>query len=100
MLFASNEIAGLQYLLTAALRQGVGAQTVLGLLECAIVGLYRPRGGFTTCDLNISFLVKSLGGLQLLYALQRSHGLASYTTITQHNPIPHLHLSIGVPNIR
>lgn len=51
MLISSNEIAGLRQILAAALRRGAGAQKILELLERAIAGVYRPRGGFNTRDL-------------------------------------------------
>jgi hypothetical protein len=43
-----------------------------------VAGLYRPQGGFVKRDLDIAFLVKAIGGLHLLYALGKSHGLASW----------------------
>jgi len=42
MLLSSNDVAGLRRLLAAALRRGASAQTICGLLERAISGLYRP----------------------------------------------------------
>jgi hypothetical protein len=98
MLLSSNDVAGLRRLLAAALRRGASAQTICGLLERAISGLYRPRGGFTQHEFDVSFLVKSLGGPRLLYALQQSHGLASWRTVHRHVKIPKLMPSIGVPS--
>jgi len=84
-------------LLSVALRRGASAQTICGVLEHAISDLCRPRGHFTQRDFDISFLVKSLGGPRLLYALQQSHGLASWRTVRRHVKIPKLITSIGVP---
>ena len=42
--------------------------------------------------------MKVLGSPQLLYALQQSHGLASWTTVQCHAKIPKLMLSIEVPS--
>ena len=80
-----------------ALRQGASAQTICEVLERAISGLYRPHGRFTQREFDISFLVKSLGGPRLLYALQQSHGLASWRTVHCHVKIPKLITSISVP---
>ena len=90
--------AGLRRLLAAALRRGASAQSICAALESAISGLYRPQGGFTQRDFDVSFLVKSLGGPRLLYALQQSHGLASWRTVRRHVKIPKLISSIGVPS--
>jgi len=42
--------------------------------------------------------VKALGGPHLLYALQHSHGLASWRTVHHHVKIPKLMSSISVPS--
>ena len=42
--------------------------------------------------------MKALGGPRLLYALQQSHGLASWRTVRRHVKIPKLISSIGVPS--
>ncbi|KAJ7798365.1 hypothetical protein B0H14DRAFT_3092934 [Mycena olivaceomarginata] len=47
--------------------------------------------------MDIAFLVKVIGGPRLLYALQKSHGLASLTTVRKHSKIPKLVASIGIP---
>ena len=98
MLLSTNDVIGLQHLLTGALRRGASAQTICRVLEQAISGLYHPRGHFTQWDFDISFLVKSLGGPHLLYALQQSHGLPSWRTVNHHAKIPKLMTSIGIPS--
>ncbi|KAJ6546388.1 hypothetical protein DFH09DRAFT_927315, partial [Mycena vulgaris] len=47
--------------------------------------------------MDISFLTKAIGGPRLLYALQKSHGLASVSTIKRDKKIPCLVPSIGIP---
>ncbi|KAJ7362430.1 hypothetical protein DFH08DRAFT_799463 [Mycena albidolilacea] len=98
MLLSQNEIPGLRRLLTGLIKRGASPQMVLALLERAIQGLYRARGGFNKRELDISFLVKAMGGPKLLYALQKSHGLASVSTVHRSQPILHLLPSIGVPS--
>lgn len=75
MLLSSNDISGVCCLLAAALCHGASTQTICTILNCAISGLYVPRGGFVQHGLDIAFLVKSIGCL--LYALQRSYGIPS-----------------------
>lgn len=60
--------------------------------------MYCPRGGFSKCDLDIAFLVKATGGPCLLYALGKSHGLASWRTVNRHIKIPRLLPSVGIPS--
>jgi hypothetical protein len=69
MLLSFNDIAGLHCSLAAALWLGASAQTIFGVLESPISGLYHPRGHFTQCEFDVSFLVKALDGPHLLYAL-------------------------------
>ena len=97
MLLSANDIVGVRHLLSVALQQGASAQTICGVLECAISDLYHPRGRFTQREFDISFMVKSLGSPCLLYALQQSHGLASWRTVRRHVKIPKLITSISVP---
>jgi len=97
MLLSSNDVASVRRLLAAALRRGASAQTICTILTRAISGLYVPRGGFVQRDLDIAFLVKSIGGLRLLYALQRSHGIPSWRTVGRNTKIPRLLPSIAAP---
>lgn len=97
MMLAQHDIAGLRRLMAAALRRGASAQTICEKLDRAISGLYTPRGGFNKRDLDVAMLVKSIGGPRLLYALQHSHGLASWRTVRRHHKIPQLVPSIGTP---
>lgn len=97
MLLSTNEIAGLRRLLVASLRRGSSARSLITLLQRAIQGLYNPRVGFTDRELDISFLVKSLGGPKLLYALNHSHGLPSESTVRRSHKIPQLLASMATP---
>jgi len=97
MLLSSNDVASVRRLLAAALRQGASAQTICTILTRAISGLYVPRGGFVQRDLDIALLVKSIGGPRLLYALQRSHGIASWRTVGRNTKIPRLLPSVAAP---
>jgi len=98
MLIASNDIAGLRRLISAALRGGVSAEVIIDQIQKSINGLYSPRGGFSERDLDIAFLVKAIGGPRLLYALQKSHGLASESTIRRCRKIPHLLAAVSTPS--
>ncbi|KAJ7835785.1 hypothetical protein B0H13DRAFT_1652491 [Mycena leptocephala] len=70
---------------------------LLAILERAFRKVYRVRGGFSKRELDISFLVKAIGGPKLLYALQKSLGLASLSTIRRNHQVPKLVASIGTP---
>lgn len=98
MLIASKEVVGLRRVLKTALHQGASASAIVELIEKSIAGLYSPRGGFTDCDIDVAFLVKAIGGLCLLYALQKAHGLASCSTLQRQITIPNLLSSIGQPS--
>ena len=95
MRLSSNDVAGLHCLLGATHQRGASPAKICSLLECAITGLYHPRGGFSKCDFDIGFLVIAIGGPCLLYALGRSHGLASRRTVFK---IPKLLPSVGIPS--
>jgi hypothetical protein len=97
MLLSKNDIAGLRHLMAVSLHHGASAQTICTLLDCAIAGVYKPQGHFSARDLDITILVKSIGGPQLLYALQQSQGLASWQTVKCHHPLPRLLPSIAIP---
>jgi len=56
-----------------------------------------PQGSFVQRDLDIAFLVKSIGGPRLLYALQRSHGVPSWRTVGRNTRIPRLLPSVAAP---
>jgi hypothetical protein len=98
MMLSSNDVAGLRRLLGAAHRRGASPAKICSLLERAVAGLYRPRGGFIKRDFDIAFLVKAIGGPRLLYALGKSHGLASWRTVNRHIKIPKLIPSVGIPS--
>lgn len=98
MMLSLNDVAGLRRLLGAAHRKGASPAKICSLLERAITGLYRPRGGFSKRDLDIGFLVKAIGGPRLLYALGKSHGLASWRTVNCHINIPRLLPLVGIPS--
>jgi hypothetical protein len=98
MMLGSNDVAGLRRVLGAAHRRGASPAKICALLERAIDGVYKPQGGFSKRDLDIAFLVKAIGGPRLLYALGKSHGLASWRTVNRHLKIPKLLPSVGVPS--
>jgi hypothetical protein len=98
MMLSSNDVAGLHRLLGAAHRRGASPAKICSLLKHAVAGLYRPQGGFVKCDLDIAFLVKAISGPRLLYALGKSHGLASWRTVKHHIKIPKLLPSVGIPS--
>ena len=98
MMLSSHDVAGLRRLLAAAHRRGASPAKICSLLDRAISGLYYPHGRFIKRDLDIALLVKAIGGPRLLYALGKSHGLASWRTVKCHLKIPKLLPSVGIPS--
>ncbi|KAJ6526383.1 hypothetical protein B0H19DRAFT_970619 [Mycena capillaripes] len=96
-LIASEEFAGLRRILEQALSRGATPKMILAILERALRKVYRVRGGFSKRELDISFLVKAIGGPKPLYALQKSLGLASIDTVRHNHQVPKLVASIGTP---
>ncbi|KAJ7243487.1 hypothetical protein C8J57DRAFT_1556735 [Mycena rebaudengoi] len=97
MLLATNDIPGLQHMLTILVKRGASPQAICFTLIRGIAGTFKARGGFTPRDMDIAFLAKAIGGPRLLYALQKSLGLASLSTVKRHKKIPKLVASIGIP---
>ncbi|KAJ6626472.1 hypothetical protein B0H10DRAFT_2185720 [Mycena sp. CBHHK59/15] len=94
MLLKTDDVPALWCILISALKRGASPQVIYSLLKRAIAGLFTAWGGFTDRDLDIAFLIKSIGGPRLLYALQKSHGLASRSTVMRNQAIPRLQTSI------
>ncbi|KAJ7025828.1 hypothetical protein C8F04DRAFT_1046127 [Mycena alexandri] len=97
MLLAANDIPGLRRMLTVLAKRGANPRAICSTLDRAINKTYAARGGFNERDLDVGFLVKAIGGPRLLYALSKSHGLPSATTIRRHKKNPKLLPSIGIP---
>ncbi|KAF8155394.1 hypothetical protein B0H34DRAFT_849557 [Crassisporium funariophilum] len=98
MLLGTNDIPGLRRLIAAALRRGISARGLVLRLEQAIAGAYSPRGGFNQREHDIAFLVQAIAGPRLLYALNKSHGFASTSTVQRNTKIPRLLPSVGIPS--
>ena len=98
MLISQNKIAGVSRILTVALKNGASAEAICAKLHCAIDGTYRPRSGWTAREFDLAFLVKAIGGPQLLYALQKAEGYPSLGTLQTRKPIPELTISLGIPS--
>lgn len=99
MLLSQKDVAGLRRILAAALERGVSPQKLLDILDRAVNGTYKVRGGFSQRDLDVSFLVRAIGGPRLLFALSKSHGLASIHTVDRQFKVPHLTASKAVPTV-
>ncbi|KAJ7924779.1 hypothetical protein B0H13DRAFT_1863643 [Mycena leptocephala] len=80
MLLATNDIPGLRRMLTVLAKRGASPRAIRSTLERALAGTY-----------------SAIAGPRLLYDLQKSHGLASVSTVRRHKKIPRLVPSIGIP---
>jgi len=96
MLLAKNDMPGLRRLVAGGLRRGASPRALVDLLERAVKGL-RTAKGFSERDYDKALIAKALGGPRLLYALQKAHGLPSQTTLRNHQSIPTMLTSVGVP---
>ena len=97
MLLGSRDVSGLRRLISASLKNGASPDKICETILSSLQGAYSPRGGFNDRDLDIAFLVKSIGGPRLLFALQKSHGLPSVSTVRRYQRIPRMRPSIGRP---
>lgn len=97
-LLANNDVKRLHHLLSVALRSGASPNALIGQIERAITGIYSDRTQFDDRDIDIAFLVRALGGPCLLFALSKSHGLASVLTAARNQKIAELVPSIGAPS--
>lgn len=98
-MLASNDVKRLKCILGVALKRGCSMSAIVIRVEQAINGFYTARSNYSERELDVAFLVKSLGGPRLLYALCRSHGLPAYRTISNHRNIPHLIPSGSIPTM-
>lgn len=97
MLISQNKIAGVSRILSVALRNGANLESICVKLHCAIDGTYSPLSGWTSCEFDVAFLVKAIGGPRLLCALQKAEGYPSLSTLRLWKPISEVSVSIGVP---
>ena len=98
ILLSQNKIAGVSRLLAIALRRGESPEAINLHLKEAISGTYKLRSGWTDRDCDVAFLVKAIGGPQLLYVLQHADGYPSATTLNRRKKIPDIAVSPGIPN--
>lgn len=96
MLLATKDVRSLQRLLAVSLCKGASPSAILNQLQRSIDGKYNPRTQFSERDLAIGFLVKSLGGPRLLYALSKGDKYPSVATVAQKYRIPRILPSVSV----
>ena len=100
MLLSTHDVKRVRQLLAVALRRGSSPRYLMGRLERAISGLYNARGlggKFSQRELHIALLAKAHGGPRLLYALNKSHGLPSPSTVNESFDVPCLLPCIKMP---
>ena len=98
MLLSSNDVAGLHCLLAAALQQGASAFTIVDFLTMLFPVYILHNQVSQNVILILLYLVKSIGGPHLLYALQKSQRFESWRTVGRHYKIPWLLPSISIPS--
>jgi hypothetical protein len=97
MLLAKHDIPGMRRLLAVAFRNGASTAAIITKLNLAIAGVYSPKGGWSEWEYDIAYLVKSIGGPKLLYALQKAAGLPSISTVKENRKPPQLLPCVTTP---
>ncbi|KAF8169089.1 hypothetical protein BJ912DRAFT_933997 [Pholiota molesta] len=98
MLLSQHKIGGVSTILSISIRNGASPAAIYSKLQRAIEGVYRPRSGWSTRQLDIAFLATALGGSRLLYVFQKEESYPSNSTVKRRKPIPELTVSTGVPD--
>jgi hypothetical protein len=97
-ILSTRDVSGLRRLMAAAVKRGLDAHGIIKLIECSLEGKYHPQGGFSQRDLDIAFIVKSIGGPRLMYVLNHSHGLPSAREVSRKAKATRILTSVGVPS--
>ncbi|KDQ49985.1 hypothetical protein JAAARDRAFT_200329 [Jaapia argillacea MUCL 33604] len=97
MLLATNDFQRLQQLIVVALRWGASPCAIIVKLGQCINCTYHATGSYNDRELDVAFLVKAIGGPRLLYTLQKSYGLVSYSTVLRNRHVPDLIPSVTKP---
>ena len=84
--------------LQIALKTGSSPTAIISKLQLAIEKKYTPHPSVYKLALDLGYLVKALGGLKLLFALNRSLGLPSYRTVGNHRKVPQLIPALLAPS--
>ena len=98
----TDDIPKLRQTIAVALRNGCSVTVILDRLQRAVAGTYRPRGGNTDQDFDLTTLCIRLGGPKLLFALQGPLGLPSRSEWfrTSFSKIPQLTACPGLAYLR
>lgn len=94
---SQNKIPAVTRLLERALRRKQSDELILEDLVRAASGDLRVRQAWSDKELDTANLARLLGGPKLLYALSRTDGYASHTTLQRKKPIPEIIASAGCP---
>ena len=94
MALASGNYARIDMIARTGLANGNSVSTVTNTITRAVEGLYRARG-FNAYDQDLALLVYRLGGLSLLYAVSKSLGLPSISSIKRNAPVTKIMPSVG-----
>ncbi|KAF5342231.1 hypothetical protein D9611_002091 [Ephemerocybe angulata] len=85
-------------ILHRSLKRGDSLARTLDRLVSAANGKGKERAEWTEYDLDVANLIRLEGGPRLLYAMAKSDGYASRTTLARRRPIPEIKPSMGIPS--
>lgn len=97
MLLSTEDFKRLKQILDIPVNRGANPRLIISKLQQALTGSYEARGRYSERDLDVAYLVKSMGGPRLLYALSTFYGMASYRTVSRQQEVPRVYPSTAAP---
>ncbi|TEB22324.1 hypothetical protein FA13DRAFT_1695305 [Coprinellus micaceus] len=94
---SQNKIPAVSRILKQSIRRRESAEYLLNKLVLAASGKYRACAEWSDYELDVANLIRLEGGPRLLYALSRSDGYPSKTTLRRRKPLPELMASLAFP---
>ncbi|KAH9940250.1 hypothetical protein B0H21DRAFT_872024, partial [Amylocystis lapponica] len=95
MAIAERDVQRVHVIVQTALRNGASLSRIVTKIEQAYDGLYRPRGQYSECDVDVATLTYRIGGRSLLYSLHHSAGLPSLRTLRKYTAFTRIMPTVG-----
>jgi hypothetical protein len=83
-LLSQHRIGCVRRVLAVCIRRGRGVRAIFETLHKCVLGIYKPKGGYSTEEIDVATLVLRLGGHRLAFALNKFDGLPSDSFLYQH----------------
>ncbi|EIW82024.1 hypothetical protein CONPUDRAFT_54412, partial [Coniophora puteana RWD-64-598 SS2] len=95
---AHSEFLRVDVLCRACIKRGMSAKAMIGLLNKAVNGLYKPKG-VTETELLRAKVFSNIAGSRALQILHRSTGALSDRTVRRHTVTPPLWVLVAAPTV-